>query len=287
MKKISQVGVIILMLIGCHETLRAQEFLSDGSMKLSGVSTDAKYGYEEGYSQSIKVGSPDNIISYLSSLRGPHGEKVTFARVGSCCPYDMKSGPNGIGLLAQWKVSYAGLAAPISLYLNKNVYENPMCPVGFTFKTEKDVVVPIKFPADSIVAVKSCTKNAFMVEDLLLKEKLGASLPVPDKNPAFTNGPEEVEAYFARHPLVDPGVKNMGFRVSFALLVNCEGKAGNYAIATTGRGEMETYANQVLAVVNRMPQRWQPAIKDGKPVDCYQIMSFTVVRGNLGKVSIR
>ena len=70
-------------------------------MKLSRVAPDAQYGREADYAHSIKVGTDSNILYFLNALRGPNGEKIRFARVGSCCPYDLKTGPNGSGLLAR------------------------------------------------------------------------------------------------------------------------------------------------------------------------------------------
>jgi hypothetical protein len=77
------------------------------------------------------------------------------------------------------------------------------------------------------------------------------------------------------------------FRVKIAFIVNCEGEAGNFEIVTKGRGDLASYANQVLAIVNSMPQKWQPATVDGNPVDCYQALSFTALSGSLEKVSYR
>jgi hypothetical protein len=64
-------------------------------------------------------------------------------------------------------------------------------------------------------------------------------------------------------------------------------KAGNFVIVTKGRRDLGTYANQVLAIVNRMPQNWQPATVDGKPVDCYQVLNFSPTSGRLDSVTYK
>ena len=184
-------------------------------------------------------------------------------------------------------MTYTGLAESVTLYINKNVYDAPMCPVGFTFKTEKDVILPVRFPADSIRKVKPCAKIAHAVDDLLLKEQIGVATAAPDKNPEFTGGAEALKQFFFGREMPADAPRNMAFRVHISFVVACDGKAGNYQVASKGRGDMETYANQVLAVANRMPQQWQPAIKDGKPVDCYQRVSFTVANGSIIQASVR
>jgi hypothetical protein len=77
------------------------------------------------------------------------------------------------------------------------------------------------------------------------------------------------------------------FRVCIAFVVTCDNKAGNFIIVSQGKGDLETLANQVLAVVNKMPQNWQAAVVDKKAVDCYQALSFTILEGKMDKVSFR
>jgi hypothetical protein len=126
----------------------------------------------------------------------------------------------------------------------------------------------------------------YSVDDFLVKEKFGENAK-PTTNPTFTGGLDELKKYFIAHPLTDEKATQMVFRVSIAFLVNCDGKAGNFVIVTKGKGDLATYANQVLAIVNKMPQNWQPATVDGKLVDCYQVLSFTAASGQLDKVSYR
>lgn len=120
----------------------------------------------------------------------------------------------------------------------------------------------------------------------LVKEKFGEK-PKPTTNPTFTGGLDELKIFFTANPLTDEKAIQMIFRVSIAFVVTCDGKVGNFEIVTKGKGDLATYANQVLAIVNKMPQNWQPATIDEKPVDCYQVLSFTAASGQLDKVSYR
>jgi hypothetical protein len=260
-------------------TLKAfsQEFLDDRTMKLSEVSTDETYGYE--IKNPIKVGPKEKAdASYLNALKLPTGERMHIA--------DMKFNVKGKTGVEMVTLSFEGLKETKTLYISTAAFENPKAPVGFQFKTLDDLPKVVKFSPDSIRKSTPCWSTIYAVEDFLLKEKVG-ELPKPDKAPEFIGGIEELKKYFAAHPLTDEKTKQMVFRVSISFLVTCDGHAGNFQIVTKGRGDLETYANQVLAIVNSMPQSWKAALKDGKGVDCYQVLSFSVVNGQLDKVTYR
>lgn len=59
-----------------------------------------------------------NEHKYIGMLRGPAGEPVTHLRLGSCCQFATTKSPNGQGLLDAYEVTYAGLARPVTLYLD-------------------------------------------------------------------------------------------------------------------------------------------------------------------------
>ncbi|KOY84536.1 hypothetical protein AD998_20295 [bacterium 336/3] len=128
---------------------------------------------------------------------------------------------------------------------------------------------------------------SYAVDDILLKQSLGQNLSKVDKNPVFTGGLEELKKYFVENPLTDPKAKDLVFRVHIGFLVNCHGKFCELKIISKGKGELENLAQQVLTIVKNMPQNWQSAFVEKKPVDCYQILSFTVIGGQLDKVSYR
>jgi hypothetical protein len=257
-------------------------------MKLSEVSSDKKYGYEPNHKTSIKVGKIGNEQAYLKALRGLNGEQVQFRRVSSCCEFKSKSASFGSGLLDKYEVYYQGLKEPAILYLNGYDFETPKAPIGFTFVTADKIEKPIIYPADSIVKVNFCnTQTQYAVgKESLLKEKIGEK-PEPDINPTFEGGVEELKKYFADNPLTDERITNAVFRVAIAFVVDCNGNAGNFMIITKGKGLAETFANQVLERVNKMPKHWKPAIKNADKIDCYQVLSFTVTSGQLDKVSYR
>ncbi len=288
MNRVVKTAILSFILTFAMTQLYAQEFYEDGSLKLTEVSTDKKYGYESNHKTAIKVGKIENEQAFLKALLGPNGEPVQFRRLGSCCEFKSKTAAFGSGFLDKYEVYYQGLREPIVLYINAYDFETPKCPYGFTFKTADKIEKPSTLLKDSIFQVTICDgKNIFSVDkESLLKEKVG-ELPLVDTNPEFEGGIEELKKYFAENPLTDEKAKDMMFRVAIAFVVNCDGKAGNFQIISKGKGTLETLANQVLERVNKMPQNWIAGKKKGKSVDCYQVLSFSIFSGQLDKVSYR
>ena len=91
------------------------------------IATDATYGVTA--ASPIKVGGdfkegPARERQYLSSLRGPNGQGLTFVRRGSTMAPDKT-------ILDAWEVSYSGLAKPIVLFLDEYHEEPLKAPQGF------------------------------------------------------------------------------------------------------------------------------------------------------------
>jgi hypothetical protein len=279
MIKMKNIITLTLLVIIFATKVFSQDYLDDDKrfMKLSEVSSDMTYGFD--YKNPIKVGSDETAIgAYLNSLKPQDGERIHIG--------DMKFNykrKNGLTLVV---LTFEQKKETLTIYLSTVNFEQPKAINGFSFKTIDDIPKVIVFSADSIVKVTACTENIYSVNDFLLKEKIGNE-SAPTINPTFTGGLDELKNYFIANPLTDERVKESIFRVSIGFIVTCEGKAGNFEIVTKGRGDLATFANQVLAIVNNMPQKWQPATVDGKPVDCYQVLSFTVASGQLDKVSYR
>lgn len=100
------------------------------------VNTDETYGYTQ--TNPIKVGGfkdgPANERDYLNSLSGPNGEELVYKRSGSCCNFETKNSPFGMGLLDIYRVTYAGKKDTITLYINMYDKAKLKAPVGFKFR---------------------------------------------------------------------------------------------------------------------------------------------------------
>lgn len=136
--------------------------------------------------------------------------------------------------------------------------------------------------------LKLCAERVnYSVDDTQLKLKYGAEFLTPTINPKFVGGIQELKKYLSEKKLTDSKAKGIVFRTHIGFLVNCSGIAESFEVISNGKGDLKTLSEQVLDIVSRIPQTWESANIDGKQVDCYQILSFTIVDGDLTKVNYR
>jgi hypothetical protein len=101
-------------------------------------SKDKKYGFEPDYPINVfHLNSKDenlNANRFLDALAGPNGEKITYNKIESCCPFPTKRHQIGAGFLDVYELTWVGQKQPIKLYLN--IYERGylMVPVGLSLK---------------------------------------------------------------------------------------------------------------------------------------------------------
>ena len=123
--------------------------------------------------------------------------------------------------------------------------------------------------------------NIWSVDDKQLAESIG-EFPRPKNNPTYKGKKEALRNWFLNHPLTDERAKERLFRVRLGFIVNCKGEAGQWKVISKGKGELFEFANMVKELVETMPQNWEPAKdKKGNPLDCWQILEFTVSDGVL------
>jgi hypothetical protein len=134
---------------------------------------------------------------------------------------------------------------------------------------------------------------SYAVNDFALRDKIG-QMHQPDSNPQYEGGIEELKKYFSAHSLQDPKAKGIAFRTHIFFIVDSDGKAKNFDLVyrtdprTPEKKILADLNVEILNIVSQMPQRWLPAQVDGNPVDCYQIISFTIIDGRLDRtVSFR
>jgi len=113
--------------------------LNQNTFVLNEISKDKKYGLSE--HNPIEVGGVDksegplNERRFLNALAGPNGEKVSYYRLGSCCP--IKSNKALFGdkvMLDNYRVTWEGSTDTVSIYINMYDYGELKAPVGFTIK---------------------------------------------------------------------------------------------------------------------------------------------------------
>jgi len=101
-------------------------------------SSDKKYGYNADY--PINLGfenekkSENNVVLYFNALLGKKGEKFTYEKIESCCPFPTKRNTIGAGSLDIYELTFEGNPKKIRLYINVFEKGKVLCPVGFSIK---------------------------------------------------------------------------------------------------------------------------------------------------------
>lgn len=148
MKKITPFIALLLIATSCVSTQSTIKNVDDNApiLRVSNLNTfvitqyskDKKYGYDKDYPINIFYGDTRNEFinqeRFLNALAGPNGEKITYAKMESCCPFPTKRSEMGAGLLDVYELKWDGQRNPVTLYLN--IYEKGvlMVPVGLTLK---------------------------------------------------------------------------------------------------------------------------------------------------------
>ena len=110
----------------------------DNTFVLTEYSKDNKYGYDADYPVNVfyQNAKDENLNAerFLNALAGPNGEKITFAKLESCCPFPTKRVEIGAGFLDIYELKWEGQNKPVKLYIN--IYERGylLVPVGLSAK---------------------------------------------------------------------------------------------------------------------------------------------------------
>lgn len=110
----------------------------ENTFVLTEYSQDQKYGYDPDYPINVfyKNAKDENLnaVRFLNALAGPNGEKITYTKIESCCPFPTKRTEMGAGFLDIYELYWEGQSTPVKLYLN--IYERGylLVPVGLSIK---------------------------------------------------------------------------------------------------------------------------------------------------------
>lgn len=110
----------------------------ENTFVITEYSKDKKYGYDADYPINLFFQNTRNEKlnqeRFLNALAGPKGEKITFSKLESCCPFPTKRTDLGAGLLDVYELKWEGQKKPVKLYLN--IFEKGilMVPVGLSLK---------------------------------------------------------------------------------------------------------------------------------------------------------
>ncbi len=112
--------------------------LREDVFALDSVSSDKSYGYS--VENPVLVGGykeqsgARNQQRFLNALLGPEAQRVSYYRVGSCCPFNTPNGMMDRGLLDRYKVYWENSTDTAILYLNFYDAGPLKAPQGFLFR---------------------------------------------------------------------------------------------------------------------------------------------------------
>jgi hypothetical protein len=112
----------------------------ENTFVITEFSNDNKYGYNPDYPINVFFrNTRDEKINqerFLNALAGPKGEKISFTKIESCCPFPTKKTEVGAGFLDVYELTWAGKDKPVRLYLNMYEKGKLMVPVGLGLKKQ-------------------------------------------------------------------------------------------------------------------------------------------------------
>ncbi|MEZ7513967.1 2-dehydro-3-deoxyphosphooctonate aldolase [Flavobacterium frigidarium] len=148
MQKIFLLLLVTLLSVSCVSTKSTLKNVDDNApiplltvdntFVIKEFSTDKRYGYDKDYPVNVFYYTTRNETTnqerYLNALAGPKGQKISFKKLESCCPFPSKRSEMGAGFLDVYEVTWEGLKTPVILYMN--IYEKGSLkvPVGFGLK---------------------------------------------------------------------------------------------------------------------------------------------------------
>ncbi|AWK05377.1 2-dehydro-3-deoxyphosphooctonate aldolase [Flavobacterium crocinum] len=148
MKKITLFIVLLITFSSCVSTKSTLKNVDDSAPDLvlkkdntfviTQFAKDKKYGYDPDYPVNIFFQNTNsetlNETRFLNALAGPGGEKITYTKLETCCPFPTKRSNMGAGFLNVYELKWEGQKKPVKLYLN--VYEKGilMVPMGLRLK---------------------------------------------------------------------------------------------------------------------------------------------------------
>ncbi|CAM3514375.1 2-dehydro-3-deoxyphosphooctonate aldolase [Flavobacterium chungbukense] len=148
MKKIAFFIVLLISATSCISTKSTLKNVDDNAPDLilkkdntfviTQFAKDKKYGYDPDYPVNLFFQNTNsetlNESRFLNALAGPSGEKITYTKLETCCPFPTKRSNMGAGFLNVYELKWDGQKKPIKLYLN--IYEKGilMVPMGLRLK---------------------------------------------------------------------------------------------------------------------------------------------------------
>lgn len=151
MKKLFSAFCLLVLITSCISTRSTLKNVDDKAQMpplskektfiIREVSSDKNYGYDQDYPVNLGFmpaqAAEINVKRYFGALSGPNGEKISYTKADTCCPFPSPKNEMGAGLLDIYDVTWEGLAKPYRLYINLYERGTIMAPKGFGIREIK------------------------------------------------------------------------------------------------------------------------------------------------------
>lgn len=111
---------------------------TENAFVITEYAQDEKYGFDKDYPINLfyhnTANDSINQKRFFNALVGPNNEKITYEKVGVCCPFPSKNSVSGAALLDIYEVKWTGQKVPLLLYLNRYERSPLLVPKGFLLK---------------------------------------------------------------------------------------------------------------------------------------------------------
>lgn len=111
---------------------------TDNRYVITEYAEDSKYGFDPDYPVNIgfinEKQEAINIEYYFNGLEGPNGEKISFKKVDTCCPFPTKNTTMGAGTIGIYEVALEGTTKKLTMYFNTFEKGKIVCPKGLSIK---------------------------------------------------------------------------------------------------------------------------------------------------------
>ena len=144
MKKIILLALVSLV-TSCISTKSTIQNINDKALmpkvvgdhfEIKQMANDGKYGFHQDYPINLgfyktEASNLNNVKRFFNGITTANGEKLSYKKIDTCCPYPSKNNAVGVGTLEIYEVWIDGKTDKWLLYINLTDKGDVLCPKGF------------------------------------------------------------------------------------------------------------------------------------------------------------
>ena len=144
MKKIILLALVSLV-TSCISTKSTIQNINDKALmpkvvgdhfEIKQMANDGKYGFHQDYPINLgfyktEASNLNNVKRFFNGITAANGEKLSYKKIDTCCPYPSKNNAVGVGTLEIYEVWIDGKTDKWLLYINLTDKGDVLYPKGF------------------------------------------------------------------------------------------------------------------------------------------------------------